>query len=179
MRFLRILLLLAATAAVPLRAQTPDAGVAADDAAPQVEQAVIPPGVEPLFADMLGSGQSLPGGCKFSDGQIEHTTVLATYTCQDGEVVLLLQHPDSAPAGGVRTQSFALSVKSGTPPPGLIDAVAERVRAREGAFAWKTVGGGQAPALRKWLTIAAAVLIVAVLIWVVRGHGAKRRAPEE
>src|SRR5512139_238259 len=180
MRCLRILLpLLAVAAAAPALAQPPDAGAAPTDAGPPVEQFVIPPGMEPLFADMLGSGQSLPGGCQFSDGQIERTIVLATYICQDGQVVLQLRHPDVAPAGGVRTQSFALSVKSGAPPQELTDAVAERIRARERAFTWKTIGGGAAPAIRTCLATAGASLIGAVLIWVVRGRGTKRQAPEE
>jgi hypothetical protein len=33
---------------------------------------------------MLGSGQTLPGSCRLSDGQIEPTSVLATYALGGG-----------------------------------------------------------------------------------------------
>src|SRR5262249_30358102 len=95
------------------------------------ERYVITPGAGPPVGDMLGSDVTLPGGCTFQDGKIERTSVLATYECGGGPVVLQLFHPEAAPRGSVRTQRFAIAVKSGTPPGGLVDAVAERIRARE------------------------------------------------
>jgi hypothetical protein len=169
--------LLALVAVAPALAQAPDTEATPSDGALQAEPPVIPAGMEPLFADMLGSGASLPAGCKFTDGKIERTTVLATYACQDGEVVLELVHPDGAPPGGVRTENFALSVKSGTAPQGLTDAIAERIRAREGAFSWKTFGEETSTAKRKWLAIAAAVLVAVVLIWATRRSRSKRQTP--
>lgn len=140
-------------------------------------QHVIPPGQEPLLADLLGSGQALPGGCKFADGQIDRATILATYDCAGGQVVIELHHPDEAPSGALRTERFALAVRTGTPPSGLSDSILARIRAREGEFAWKTVGAPGASGLRRVLPIAAAALLLAaVLVWLLRRVGAKRRA---
>jgi hypothetical protein len=121
-------------------AEAGDAPMPADEDR-QNEQFVILPGAEPLFSDMLGGGQAFPGGCTFDNGQIEHTSVLATYTCGGEHVVLQLRHPEIAPPGGVRTQRFAITVKSGAPPAELVEAVADRVRAREAAFEWTAVPG--------------------------------------
>jgi hypothetical protein len=146
------------------------------DAASEDERYVIQPGAEPLFADMLGRGQTLPGGCTFANGQIQRTTVLATYTCGGGQVVLQLSHPELAPPGGVRTQRFAVTVRSGAPPAGLIDAVAERIRAREATFQWKTLVGAQT---RRWpVLVAAGALVAAVVVLVaLRRFAARRRRP--
>src|SRR5881296_2517723 len=103
-----------------VRAQ-PDGAPKPAAAAPQSEPYVIQPGAESLFADMLGGGQPLPGGCTLSDGKIQSTAVVATYSCGGAQVVLQLLHPDSAP------------------PAGLVDAVADRIRAREVAFEWKRI----------------------------------------
>src|SRR5262245_28198660 len=110
--------LLAAMAVIGVARARPEDAIPAD-ADREDEQYVIKPGAEPLLADMLGSGQTLPGGCTLGDGQIERTSVLATYTCGGEKVVLQLLHPELAPSGGVRTRRFAVTVKSGTPPGGL------------------------------------------------------------
>jgi hypothetical protein len=149
------------------------------DAARLQEKYVIEPGAEALFADMLGSGQTLPAGCTFGDGQIERTSVLGTYTCGGAQVVLQLLHPELAPRGAVRTQRFAVTVKRGTPPAGLVEAVAERVRARETAFEWKTVEDGRSageegtPRWMVWVGAAGALLV----FWGVRRVVMSRRRP--
>ena len=120
------------------RAESPPADV---DAARANERYAIEPGTENLFGEMLGKGEALPGGCKLTDGKIERTSVLATYTCGDAQVVLQLGHPETAPAGAVRTERFAVDVQSGTAPDGLLAAVADRIRAGEAKFAWTDVGG--------------------------------------
>ena len=145
------------------------------DAARQTERYVIQPGAEPLFADMLGSGQTLPGGCTLSDGQIERTSVLATYTCGGGQVVLQLLHPEIAPPGGVRTQRFAVTMKSGGPPAGLVEAVAERIRAREAAFEWKSLGRGGARTMRRAVPVAAGAAVTSLVFWALRRLAARRR----
>jgi hypothetical protein len=146
----------------------------AADAAWQDERYVIQPGAEDLFADMLGRGETLPGGCKLTDGKIERSSVLATYTCSDAEIALELDHPESPHAGAVRTQRFAVVVKSGAPPGALVDGLASRIRAHEAAFEWTDLGprGGQGK--RWWLAAVAAGVAAAILsLWVVR-----RRRPE-
>ena len=149
------------------------------DPARLTEKYVIEPGTEALFADMLGSGQTLPAGCTFGDGQIERTSVIGTYACGDTPVVLQLLHPELAPRGALRTQRFAITVKSGTPPAGLVEAVAERIRAREAAFEWKTVEGGASagggPTPRWAVAFGAAAAILA--FWAVRRLVARRRRP--
>src|SRR5215510_2784137 len=90
---------LTALAVVGIARAQPAQEPAPVDAARQNEKYIIQPGAEALFADMLGQGQTLPGGCAFSGGQIERTSVLATYTCRGGSVVLQLLHPEIAPPG--------------------------------------------------------------------------------
>ncbi len=94
---------------------------------------VIEPGAEPLFADMLGRGETLPGGCKLTDGKIDRSSVLATYACGDAEIALELVHPESAKSGAVRTQRFAVGSQERDAPAGLVDSVARahsRARSR-------------------------------------------------
>jgi hypothetical protein len=146
------------------------------DAASENERYAIQSGAEPLFADMLGRGQTLPGGCTFSDGKIERTSVLATYTGGDGHVALQLLHPAIAPSGGVRTQRFAITVKSGAPPAGLVEAVADRIRAREVAFEWTEVGG-RGTQTRRWPVPVAAGAVAAILaFWALRRLAASKRS---
>ena len=144
------------------------------DAARLNERYVIEPGAEPLFADMLGSRQTLPGGCTLGDGQIERTSVLVTYACGGGQVVLQLVHPESARPGDVRTRRFAITVKSGTPPDGLVSAIAERIRAREAAFEWKRLGGG-AQRMRWAVPVAAGAAAAILVFWALRRLAGRRR----
>ncbi len=112
--------------------------------------------------------------------QIEGTSVLATYTCGGGQVVLELLHPETVQTGGVRTQRFAVTVKSGPPPAGLVDAVAGRIRAREAAFEWKRIGAGGEHTMRgaqttRWVVVVAAAAAVAVVFWALRRLTGRRR----
>jgi hypothetical protein len=158
------------------RAEPPDRPEA--DATRLNERYVIEPGAEALLGEMLGNEQTLPGGCTFRNGQIQRTSVLATYTCGGAETVLELTHPDVAPGAAVRTQRFAVTVKSGTPPAGFVDAVADRIRAREATFQWKSVGG-TAPGsveIALWSALIGGAALVALLwMWVLRRRAARRR----
>ena len=143
------------------------------DAARLNERYAITPGTEALFGEMLGKGETLPGGCTLSDGQIERTAVVATYTCGDAQVVVQLLHPAIAPSGGVRTDRFAISPKSGTPPAGLLEAVAAHVRAHEAGFQWTELGDQRAEGAlatqRRWLRLLGGGAVVAiVLYWALR-----------
>jgi hypothetical protein len=102
--------------------------------------AVIPEHQEELFLDMLGRGVALPGGCTLSDGLINGPTARATYKCGAGEVVLELVHPDEAASGATTTDRFAINLKSGSAPDGLVTELASRIRAREREFQWKWLG---------------------------------------
>jgi hypothetical protein len=149
------------------------------DAARLNERYAIKPGAETLLGDMLGKGETLAGGCTLTEAKLERTSVLPTYTCGDQQVVLQLVHPASAPSRAVRTNRFAVSVQSGTPPAGLVEAIADRIRAREATFEWAEVGDTRPPSETArtsggWLlplvgTAAAALL----LLWALR-----RRQPQ-
>ena len=172
----RSVLVLAAVALVGIACATPARASAAVDAARHAEQYVILPGAEPLLSDMLGSGQTMPGGCTFTDGRIERTSVIASYTCGAAAVVLELLHPAVARPGGVRTQRFAITASSGTPPPGLVDALADRIRAREAAFEWTNLGQRRTQAPRRLIWIAVGGAVAAVLaLWALRRLAVRRR----
>ena len=146
------------------------------DTAGQQGEYVIVPGAEALLSDVLGKGQPLPGGCALTNGQIERTSVVATYTCSGAEVVLQLLHPAMARQSGVATQRFAVTVKSGEPPAGLVDNVAERIRTRESEFEW-TRRDPRPSEIKRWVPRATAGAVVAVLLfWVVRRFAARRRS---
>ena len=154
----------------PAKAEDPPPEV---DDARQSERYAIQPGAEALFAEMLGKGETLPGGCTLSEGKIERTAVVATYTCGEGQVALQLLHPASAPRGAVSTRRFAVTVDRGTAPAGFVDAVTEKIRAHETAFAWSEVGGGNRAATR-WPVWVAAGAVVALVLWALRRRSAKR-----
>jgi hypothetical protein len=126
---------------------------------------VIEPGAEPLFAEMLGKGETLPGGCTLSDGKIDSTSVLATYACGDAQVVLELVHPDSAKSGAVSTERFAVGATRGTAPAGLVDSVAGRIRAREAAFQWKDIGPPAIPGIGRWAVALGAGVVAALVLF--------------
>jgi hypothetical protein len=134
--------------------------------APSTE-AVIPPGREDLLADMLGRGATLPGGCRFTSGQVQADTVTAGYACSTGEVVVTLRHPTKATSGVMLTKQFALSVTSGTPPDGLTAELTSRIRSREGEFEWMLLGLPEPEQRSRSVIIAALVLVAAGLSWLV------------
>ena len=135
-------------------------------------EVVISPGQEELLAEMLGRGAILPGPCAFTGGQVDRAVVKSTYKCPAGEVVFELLHPSTAPATATRTSRFAIVLRSGSPPPGLMDALESRLRARESDFKWTSPSPAPPPSwLRRngsaiaWLA-AVAVLAVVGLRWV-------------
>jgi hypothetical protein len=101
-----------------------------------IGKAVIAPGQEELAATMLGRGEALPGDCRLSRGRIAYASLAATYRCGGENVRIELVHPSRAPEGALRVGSFAVVVRQGTPPSGLIDALAARIRSRGDSFQW-------------------------------------------
>ena len=101
-----------------------------------VGEPVIPPGQEALLLAMLGRGALLPGGCRLAAGGVDHSVVDASYSCPWGEVVFELSYPDGSAPAVTQTQSFAISLRSGSSPPALVDALAAFVRSRESQFVW-------------------------------------------
>jgi hypothetical protein len=98
-------------------------------------QAFIPPGQEELLGTMLGKGLALPE-CELVDGKVNYTTIEATYACVGDWVVVELAHRSTATATATSTDFFAITPKSGSPPRGLVDALASLVRSREADFKW-------------------------------------------
>jgi hypothetical protein len=138
--------------------------------------AVIPAGQEALLADMLGKGVALPGGCKLTDGKIEYTVVRATYGCPGGEVTFDLAHPSQATATEAQTDQFALVLKTGSPPEGLVAALMSRIRSQEAAFQWTLLGKPRRRfSLATMLIVGAGLGAIAVLVWRLRGRAAARR----
>lgn len=101
---------------------------------------VIAPGQEPLLADMLGRGATLPGGCTFSAGQVESALVRGTFQCPGGAVVIELRRAGQAARATAVTDRFAILVASGSPPAGLIDALRSRIHEREADVSWASPG---------------------------------------
>ncbi len=136
---------------------------------------VIPPGQEETLAHMLGKGATLPGGCTFAAGEVQHTIVEATYACSSGAVVVELTHPDIAPPGSQETDRFALTITKGTPPDGFTDALLSDIRAGEGAFEWLHVAPETSAetASLTWL-IGAALALVGALVWILRRRISRR-----
>jgi hypothetical protein len=98
---------------------------------------VIPAGQDELLGAIVGRGASFPGDCAFAGGQVEHAAILGKYGCPHGEIALALEHPSRAPAGAARTERFAITVRSGSPPAGFLEAFESWVRAHEGSFQWQ------------------------------------------
>lgn len=131
----------------PLRALAAALFAVAAASGPAMAQApaVIPPGQEPLLADMLGKGASLPGDCAWAGATVEQTRVVSWYTCAGARVEVELRHPADAPPGATRTDRFAVRARGASSPPGLVDALAARIRAREAEFQWRGGGSGLVP----------------------------------
>jgi len=139
-------------------------------------EAVIPPGQEDLLARMLGLRAELPGNCKFTNGEVQHTTVQVSYECPGGPVIFRLVHPSKAPSGAIESTKFAMIEESGTPPPGLATALVERLQKGESEFEWLWIGREDVATPRALVgLIAAAVLVAGVLFWLLR-RAARRRA---
>ncbi len=100
----------------------------------------IPAGQEKLLAAMLGQGTSLPGGCRFSAGNVEHSAVRAVYACADGEFAFELTHPSKAGPATVLTAKFAVTPQTKSSPDTLTAALVALIRAREHDFEWTSSG---------------------------------------
>jgi hypothetical protein len=109
-------------------------GADGDDAA---EDPVIPAGEEELVARILGRGVTLHD-CTLTRGGVQFTVINATYDCPGGEVTLQLGHPRSATMAAAHTGQFALTLQSGSPPPGFGDALVSLIRSEEGDFQWSS-----------------------------------------
>ena len=139
---------------------------------------VVPEGQEELLSQMFAMGETLPGDCRFDAGQAKGATISATYRCANGEVVFELHHPSDAATAVARTERFAIMLRGGSPPPGLVDALAARVRSRESSFEWKNIGAPVQQTHTTLISVAAVVLLgVAVLSWVFRRKMAARSSP--
>jgi hypothetical protein len=138
--------------------------------------AVIPPGHEDLLADMLGRGVTLPGECKFANGQIERDTVIASYACPTGALVVALRHPDKAPEGATFTRQFALGVQSGSPPAGFVDALKARIGDREREFEWTWLGTSPRRQVLPIVALAAALVLVGGATWLLLRRRQVKRA---
>jgi hypothetical protein len=159
----------------------------ADGTLPAGADLVIPAGQEELLADMLGRGAEFPDGCRLINGQVEYRVVKARYQCPAGEVIFELAHPSRAAATAPRTDRFAITLQSGSPPDSLVPALASRIRSKEAGFEWQLIvpsaehssGEGHGPSGESvpWVPLAiAGLLAIATLGWVVRKRGAGKKA---
>jgi hypothetical protein len=137
-------------------------------------EAVVPEGQEELLSQMLGKGQTL-AGCKLKAGQIEYSTMKATYECPSGDVVFELTHPSKAPGSAKKTDRFALVLQGGTPPDGLVQALMTSIHSRESSFEWKWLAAppGQRSSGKIALAVAA-LAAIALLGWFVRSRSSSR-----
>lgn len=158
-------------------AQPTPAAEVADDEPSDDKEAVIPPGKEELLGEMLGLGATFPGDCKFATGEADGPAIRVTYTCPTGEVVFQLVHPSRAALTATKTDRFAVTLQSGSPPDGLAAALVSRIRSREGAFEWMWVGKGRRSRSSGPTTLlaAAGLLGIVALGWLVRRRLAARR----
>jgi hypothetical protein len=130
---------------------------------------VVPPGQEELLGAMLGKGATLPDGCKMTGGEVDYTVVRGTYQCPGGEVVIELTHPSKASGAATRTERFAITVRSGSPPAGLMPALVSLIRSREASFEWKFLAvAPQRSSARRVVLVAVGLLAVAALAWALR-----------
>ena len=109
--------------------------VAADEDDYATRNPAIPAGEERLIAAMLGRG-TLVRDCKLISGGVEYTVIVATYNCPHGQVTIELGHPQDATGPFTPTEQFAITVQSGSPPPGFQDDFLSRIRSRENDFVW-------------------------------------------
>jgi hypothetical protein len=138
---------------------------------PYPDQPIIPSGREAMVAEMLGTGEAVADRCQFTDGQIEPTMIRAVYRCGADDVVVALRHPSKTTADAIRTDRFAISVVSGSPPGALLPSLAARIRAREARFEWRWPGIPMLP-LRTVLLglLGTGLLLVVSAPWWAAGH---------
>ena len=131
-------------------------------------QWVIPPGREGILIQMLDV-KGLPESCSLAGADPNKSIVEVMYLCGAGgatKVKLELHHPDAAPKdAAARTAKFAM-VLGTTAPPGLLDAVAQSVRAHEGSFEWMRTADSPPPPQQPknlWILAAAAAVVLALI----------------
>jgi hypothetical protein len=95
----------------------------------------IPPGEERLIAAMLGRAR-LVRDCRLISGGVEYTVIKAIYDCPRGQVTLELGHLLNATEESIQTAQFAITIQSGSPPPGFQEALLSLIRSRETHFVW-------------------------------------------
>jgi hypothetical protein len=143
-------------------------------------RAVIPPGQEDLLAEMLGRGAPLASGCTFAGGHADGPSVRVTYTCPSGEVVLELAHPDQARSTTAKTERFAITLQSGSPPDELVADLVSRIRSRENLFEWKWIGRRRGASRLRTIVLGVAavgLLGLAALAWALRRRASDRGTP--
>jgi hypothetical protein len=130
------------------------------------DQPIIAPGQEGVAAEMLGRGETVADRCRLTDGAIGPLVVRAVYRCGADDVVIELRHPSKMASDGIRTDRFAISVTSGSPPADLLPSLTARVRAKEAGFEWRWPGTRLLP-LRTILLglLATVVLLLASAPW--------------
>ncbi|MFT3764419.1 MAG: SGNH/GDSL hydrolase family protein [Minicystis sp.] len=134
---------------------------------------------------MLGKGAPLPGACAWAGATVESTRVLSWYSCAGQRVDLELRHPDDAVEAAARTARFALRVRHGTAPPGLVDALAARFREREAAFRWRRPtaarvalpSGDDRPLRALGMALAAVLLLALPMRWTYQRLARRAAAP--
>lgn len=122
---------------------------------------IVLSGQDALIAELVGLGQPLGGGCRFTGGTTPPGAIRAAYACPEGAVTIELRHPDDGEAGGLYTERFALRTVSGRAPPALLADLTARIRAREAAFAWGTAE--PTPSLAAYLRRVAVVIGLALV----------------
>lgn len=137
----------------------------------------IPPGQEALLSEMFGKGVALPGECAWAGASVEETRVVSWFTCAGERTELELRHISDATGSVARTSRFAIRTPGSAPPPGLVEAIAQRVREREGTFVWTGRGDSvlalphedQRP-LVQWLgfSLVSLSVVAATLFWLSR-----------
>jgi MYXO-CTERM domain-containing protein len=128
------------------------------------DESFIPPGQEELVGAMLGSDVALPGDCRLVSGNLEKTTIKATYACPSGDVVVELIHPAAAPTDAVRTEKFALRVERGTAPADFQSVLLSRIREREGQFRWTVYPARTPPAEPMAVTTLSGGVVLGLLV---------------
>jgi len=134
----------------------------------------IAPGQEELLAEMLGRGAELPGGCRMTSGSVERDRARASYDCAGGTAEVVLGQPQAAPAGALPTDKFGVSVRSGSPPAGFVDALTDRIRSAEAGFRWSRLGETPIPHALDYSPVAKMWMILLIAVAVGMGNLAGR-----
>ncbi|MCB9730824.1 MAG: hypothetical protein H6744_01305 [Deltaproteobacteria bacterium] len=107
------------------------------------QQLVIPPGQERLLGAMVGQGDVELAGCRLRRAAIQKGYVVVEYGCgAKGVPTRLVLYPANHEGEVLaRTEKFAIAAAGDSPPDGLAEAVAERIRKGERRWYWLEVQG--------------------------------------